>query len=494
MYLFFGSRTFVPFSWMCKKQASVSHWSTESEIISFDAGLRLDGSPALNLWDVVIEVLRSSNSTKPPTNPAAGNCSRKTEMLINCRMWTALPQTHFHRLTIMNRHLTLCLPEERIDLWMKFTTTKSKSDPAQNYFLHFRIQKGENLEWKNPIIATRKRALAMSQVDMATRKLVQTISAVLPIIHLCSKKAIIPPNERKWWSFSASSSCGDAFSKAVSEMLTRMVRRCDQEEREPDGSYHWDTVNCCRRLENMEHNISQKNIGFSSFKKEAARKELNTVYHKNSLAYVRAIQGQSGGIPFLTTVKEYVFHRGCSWNVQSILGSGLIPGGKESDKARQAVFFTPLNPFGENPDEEEPHDDYTVPQKVHYHSHWKRNQDAVYWIFFLSKAHVSTRTHNLHSFQLCRSCQLSYACLISTRSTDSSCTLTRWLKDRLSAKVIHAQKHLKHTLAFPHGSGAWWPAGARSSAHSRAHRGCACSSDYGGNCRDGQSCFSGANS
>ena len=44
MYLFFGSRTFVPFSWMCKKQASVSHWSTESEIISFDAGLRLDGS------------------------------------------------------------------------------------------------------------------------------------------------------------------------------------------------------------------------------------------------------------------------------------------------------------------------------------------------------------------------------------------------------------------------------------------------------------------
>ena len=30
----FGSHTFVPISWMCKKQTSVSHSSTESEIIS----------------------------------------------------------------------------------------------------------------------------------------------------------------------------------------------------------------------------------------------------------------------------------------------------------------------------------------------------------------------------------------------------------------------------------------------------------------------------
>ena len=39
----FGSHTFVPISWMCKKQTSVSHSSTESEIISLDTGLRLDG-------------------------------------------------------------------------------------------------------------------------------------------------------------------------------------------------------------------------------------------------------------------------------------------------------------------------------------------------------------------------------------------------------------------------------------------------------------------
>ena len=47
---------------MCKKQTSVSHRSTESEIISLDAGLRLDGIPALNLLDLVIEELNSSKN------------------------------------------------------------------------------------------------------------------------------------------------------------------------------------------------------------------------------------------------------------------------------------------------------------------------------------------------------------------------------------------------------------------------------------------------
>ena len=55
----FGSHTFVPISWMCKKQTAVSHSSTESEIISLDTGLRLDGLPALELWDLIVSVLGS---------------------------------------------------------------------------------------------------------------------------------------------------------------------------------------------------------------------------------------------------------------------------------------------------------------------------------------------------------------------------------------------------------------------------------------------------
>ena len=52
----FGRHTFVPTSWMCKKQTSVSHSSTESEIISLDAGLRMEGITALDLWDLVLDV------------------------------------------------------------------------------------------------------------------------------------------------------------------------------------------------------------------------------------------------------------------------------------------------------------------------------------------------------------------------------------------------------------------------------------------------------
>ena len=52
-----------------------------------------------------------------------------------------------------------------------------------------------------------------------------------------------------------------------------------------------------------------------------------------------------------------------------MLGSGMIPRGKENDNARQAV-----NPFGDDPDEEEPHFDCTVRQKVHHETCWKRNK------------------------------------------------------------------------------------------------------------------------
>ena len=59
----FGSHTFVPTSWMCKKQTSVSHSSTESEMISLDAGLRLDGLFALELWDLIVSVLGNMTQT-----------------------------------------------------------------------------------------------------------------------------------------------------------------------------------------------------------------------------------------------------------------------------------------------------------------------------------------------------------------------------------------------------------------------------------------------
>ena len=74
----FGSHTFVPISWMCKKQTSVSHSSTESEIISLDVGLRMDGKPALDLWHLIVTVLHGkTNQSKQVHGDLSASLTRK---------------------------------------------------------------------------------------------------------------------------------------------------------------------------------------------------------------------------------------------------------------------------------------------------------------------------------------------------------------------------------------------------------------------------------
>ena len=72
----FGSHTFVPISWICEKQTSVSHSSTESEIISLDARLRLDGILALDLWDLVVSVLGNTTQNQLADMQTKGNFTR----------------------------------------------------------------------------------------------------------------------------------------------------------------------------------------------------------------------------------------------------------------------------------------------------------------------------------------------------------------------------------------------------------------------------------
>ena len=68
---------------MCKKQTAVSHSSTESEINSLDTGRRLDGLPALELWDLIVSVLGnisriSDRSGKPESDDHKHHKSHNT--------------------------------------------------------------------------------------------------------------------------------------------------------------------------------------------------------------------------------------------------------------------------------------------------------------------------------------------------------------------------------------------------------------------------------
>ena len=99
---------------------------------------------------------------------------------------------------------------------------------------------------------------------------------------------------------------------------------------------------------------------------------------QKTLTYIRAIQGRSGGITIASDLmgyvllpqgwKEFMYHKGCSCNIKSILEHGLVAGRKQSREGVQTVFFSPLNPCGQ------------VPRKFHYCSKWRHDQDAAYWI------------------------------------------------------------------------------------------------------------------
>ena len=74
----FGKSYICSISWMCKKQTSVSHSSTEPQIISLDAGLRLDGIPALDLWDLIVLVFGNTIQFDDRTGLPVVNCDKRS--------------------------------------------------------------------------------------------------------------------------------------------------------------------------------------------------------------------------------------------------------------------------------------------------------------------------------------------------------------------------------------------------------------------------------
>ena len=82
---------------MCKKETSVSHISTEAEIIFLHAGLRMDGLPALDLWDLVTEGFHSSfNPLKTSKGRVQGNLLRNTPTNKHTRNQTKVPIKHIN--------------------------------------------------------------------------------------------------------------------------------------------------------------------------------------------------------------------------------------------------------------------------------------------------------------------------------------------------------------------------------------------------------------
>ena len=99
----------MPISWMCKKQTSVSHSSTEAEIISRDA--RMDGIPALTLWFLMIERCHSvPNKIEQPKEELRGN-----------PLQAAKPNTH-NAIPIKLTNVSPTNIDRDVDLWPDVST------------------------------------------------------------------------------------------------------------------------------------------------------------------------------------------------------------------------------------------------------------------------------------------------------------------------------------------------------------------------------------
>ena len=108
-----------------------------------------------------------------------------------------------------------------------------------------------------------------------------------------------------------------------------------------------------------------------------------------SISFLRALQGHSGDSLIDLALQDnvligpgvfpYIYHVGCAFNLHSIIGNGLIPGGQNLSR-RQSVFFLPVDPRDE--DHKDPENiDYSIPRHSRYvQNTWKRHQDTVYWV------------------------------------------------------------------------------------------------------------------
>ena len=71
-----GPRTCIPLGHLVKKQGAVSNSSTEAEAIALDTCLRVDGLPALTLWEQVLEMFTKTKPKQTMKHPPLSTIDR----------------------------------------------------------------------------------------------------------------------------------------------------------------------------------------------------------------------------------------------------------------------------------------------------------------------------------------------------------------------------------------------------------------------------------
>ena len=141
-----------------------------------------------------------------------------------------------------------------------------------------------------------------------------------------------------------------------------MLRHYDQDERQRDGSRHWDPGKPVLMKAFAHKGARDFDDGYwlRLIHEGSTKKRLEYCQDKDgNLCYFRAIQGHSGGIPISPELmkytpisydwKKYLFHKGiCQWVFQSILVSGIIQE-KRGGQSSSSCLSDSLESFWKGP-------------------------------------------------------------------------------------------------------------------------------------------------
>ena len=199
----------------------------------------------------------------------------------------------------------------------------------------------------------------------------------------------IPLSERVWIDIEPSKQ--DLESYNLSKKVINLLRHNQKLHREQDGAIQFYKI----KFHLRDYHLPIQNwsddrwLACLAAGGGSKRRYQYCSDYLGSIIYLRALQGHSGdnlidlalqdNVLIGPGVFPYIYHVGCAFNIHSIIGNGLIPGGQNLSR-RQSVFFLPVNPRDE--DHKDPENiDYSVPRHARYlQNTWKRHQDTVYWV------------------------------------------------------------------------------------------------------------------
>ena len=117
-----GPNTYIPLSWLLKKQDTVSLSSTEAEIVALVKSLKIEGIPMLDLWEKLLEVF------SPKQVPAVLNVLEDNQATLHvCARGRSTSLMHLARTHRVNSSFLYDISLHSPYIYLQYVKTENQS-------------------------------------------------------------------------------------------------------------------------------------------------------------------------------------------------------------------------------------------------------------------------------------------------------------------------------------------------------------------------------